>query len=221
MQINYYHLVAGSFFVFFFICSCNEKRKENNPISDELNISDIIKKRKEYMDYDYFSHSYKFLDSDYNINIDSIEYREAVRIFFPEIANANQKADSLSVVLMLEFQNKDKVRIAKNRLLMSWNRLGYYLFMTEDEAKSFFQPLGYKMPYVVYFDIVNNINAEEFENLLQEIKLKLKQIRPEKNFNELSNNNLLREALFLNPKRTKEMSCSSHDHSRVSCKEHE
>jgi len=80
-------------------------------------------------------YNYKYLDSNFAIGIDSIEFNETVTKYKFIGDRITNYQDSLGVVLMREFGDWKKERIAKSRIIYSWERVGCHLWKKEDEIK--------------------------------------------------------------------------------------
>lgn len=161
---------------------------------------------KEFLEYDYFSHEYKYLDKEFKIKISSEEFQKLIKKhkFFPErIATCK---DSLSVVLMGEFNDWHKARIACNRLGFSYVRLGYILWLDEFEAKSLCKRYRIKYPYKLYQYI--RYQEENWDNYMKdfiaELKFRIKSEIEEVNTDSMNTKVLLKTALFHNPQRIKD-----------------
>jgi len=113
-----------------------------------LNVSATFAQKKYVPDeIDYLAYNYKYLDSNYAIDIDSIEFNETVTKYGFIKERINNYQDSLGVVLMREFGDWKKERIAKSRIIYKWERVGYHLWKNEDEIKQLGQEFGVIHPY--------------------------------------------------------------------------
>ena len=101
-----------------------------------LNVSATFA-QKEYVpdEIDYLAYNYKYLDSNFAIHIDSIEFNETVTEYKFIKERITKYQDSLGVVLMREFGDWDKMRLGKSRITYTWDRVGYHLWKNEDEIK--------------------------------------------------------------------------------------
>ena len=113
-----------------------------------LNVSAAFAQKKYVPDeIDYLAYNYKYLDSNYAIDIDAIEFNEtATKYGFIKERITNYQ-DSLGVVLMNEFGDWKKQRLAKSKITYKWERVGYHLWKKEDEIKQLGQEFGVIHPY--------------------------------------------------------------------------
>lgn len=113
-----------------------------------LNVSATFA-QKEYVpdEIDYLAYNYKYLDSNFAIHIDSIEFNETVTEYKFIKERITKYQDSLGVVLMREFGDWDKMRLGKSRITYTWDRVGYHLWKNEDEIKKIGGELNITYPY--------------------------------------------------------------------------
>ena len=126
-----------------------------------LSINGQAQYTEEYRNYDYFSHSYKYLNKDYKIKIPSNKFRALIKEhrFIPN-AIENYK-DSLAVVMYGEFDNWAQANIAVQRIGFTWLRAGYYLWLDKKEAKELGQEFGFEHPYLLYKYMYDNTKWSE------------------------------------------------------------
>ena len=84
---------------------------------------------------DFINHRYKYLNSDFSINIPSKVFQKTIKKN-PYYNNAEFMSynDSLLLVLMAEFKDHDKAIFAQDQINYSWQTLGYQLWQTPDSA---------------------------------------------------------------------------------------
>lgn len=160
---------------------------------------------QEIKDYDYLTHKYEHLDENFKIHISSelfegfmTEYK-----FYPQRIKAYK--DSLSVVLMGEFDNWHKSRIAELQITYSLKRMAYYLWMTEAEAKKLYEKYNFVHTYRFY----EYMKAPEmWERSMKKRMLKLRQRVAKASSNEdvltMSNRLFLKQAWRYSPERIKD-----------------
>lgn len=158
------------------------------------------------LNYDYLSHDYNHLDNEFRINISSVKFDSLVVMykFYPERIKTCR--DSLSVVLMGEFNDWDKARIAKNRIVFSYLRLSYYLWTTKAEAKKLCEKYDIKYPYRFYqLCAGSELNwDQELKDFIFELKNKVEVSTKNNSLDTLNNKEFLKLALVSNPQRQKD-----------------
>jgi hypothetical protein len=97
--------------------------------------------------YNFLNHKYKFLTADFKIAIPDTVYKNNFKKYKYIEGREFKHSDSLGVVLMSEFNNWRTARIARNAILYEWVKIGYYLWITEGEAKKMGQSYGFMKPY--------------------------------------------------------------------------
>lgn len=113
-----------------------------------LNVSATFAQKKYIPDeIDYLAYNYKYLDSNYAIEIDSTEFNETVAKYGFIKERITKYKDSLGVVLMREFGDYKKTRIAKARITYKWERVGHHVWKKEDEMKKIGEELNITYPY--------------------------------------------------------------------------
>lgn len=153
---------------------------------------------------DYLSLKYRYLDDNFNIQIDSKTFDKAVKIykFYPE--RISKYKDSLGVVLMLEFDDWQKCHVAYNKIGYSWKRLGYHTWQTEKEAEDFAMCFGITHPFRMReFLIDETNNGKIVADFYKELKAKVKAEDNTVSFAGLSREQVLTLAMKKNPVRIK------------------
>ncbi|WP_340065238.1 hypothetical protein [Ascidiimonas aurantiaca] len=111
---------------------------------------------------DFLTYSYKYLDRDHQITIDSLTFQEGVKKykFIPDRIRTYK--DSLSVIAMLNFGDWKKERKVVGRITYSWEALSYHLWMNEKETESFARSLGITHPWRMFefLSLESNTNTE-------------------------------------------------------------
>ncbi len=149
---------------------------------------------------DFFTINYKYLDDEYNIIIDSVIFEKAIKTygFYPE--RIKDHSDSLSIVMMAEFNDWDMARIAKLTISYTWIRLGYHTWQSQEEAKEFAMKFGINHPYKMKEFLINeNNNDPEIIAFFNELKTKVKSQKTQTNIDVLDRDKLLIAALRCNP----------------------
>ncbi|MGE0079457.1 MAG: hypothetical protein AB7S48_16470 [Bacteroidales bacterium] len=108
---------------------------------------EVIAEYKRYSNYDYLNHKYKYLDKNYKIHISSELFQHLIKEnkIYPEAIKAYK--DSIAVVMCGEFESWPQRNIASYVITFSWLRIGYYLWITNAQAKELGQRYGVSMPY--------------------------------------------------------------------------
>lgn len=152
--------------------------------------------------FDYFNYNYKFLDKNYKIKISKNVYNQTINKYkyFPE--KIKTYGDSLSVVLMAEFNDWDKARVGQNRIAFSFLRLSYYFWITEKEAEQLVKKYKFKMPYQLY-EFVNEEKYKDgyLKNVIFHLRNKVYKKTSNEKVNTMSVPQLLSYALKESPRR--------------------
>lgn len=161
---------------------------------------------QEFLDYDYLTHKYEYLDEDFNIKITPKKFQEfVVRYkFYPKMIRTCR--DSLGVVLMGEFNDWTKARIAEQRISFSDLRASYYLWTTEDEIRRLCEKYSYKYIYelYVYFSSEEDIWDEDMKKFMSELRKKVIEHTKNESVSEMTNKEFLRFSLLHSPQRIKD-----------------
>lgn len=163
-----------------------------------FNISFVIAQKND-KDFDYLNHPYKFLDKDFNIKINSVEFNKTLKEhqFIEEIINTY--SDSLSVILMNEFGDWKKTRVAKLRITYKWERVGYHLWKNEDFVKKLAKRQEIKMPYELQEKFYNPKGNSEINLIVENLRKKLLESFNKDTLKTMSNKNLMKFAFNNNP----------------------
>ncbi len=119
------------------------------------------KRNDTVLDYNFLNHKYKFLTADYKIAIPDSVYKNSFKKYKYTEGRDSKYSDSLGVVLMSEFNDWRISRMARNAILYEWKKIGYYLWITEPEAKKMGQSYGFKKPYSFRLFLNNDEKHDE------------------------------------------------------------
>lgn len=129
-----------------------------------LCISKIVAQKEDSLkNFDFLNHDYEYLDSSYNIVIDSSTFNETVSKYKYIRDRIDSYKDSLSIALMSEFGDWKKSRMAELRLTYSWQRVGHHLWKKEDEIIKIGKELKLEHPYKLqklFYNPNGNVRAE-------------------------------------------------------------
>ncbi|MCW3804018.1 hypothetical protein [Plebeiibacterium marinum] len=148
---------------------------------------------------DFLSMDYKFLNNEFKIQIDSTTFSSGVEKyhFYPEKILTYK--DSLIVVLMIQFDDWPKAKIAKRDISYSWLRLGYHTWQTPDEARNFAQEFGISHPWRMKLLLMDDNNDDQkIINFYVDLKNKLIKNNLS-GFEKLNRKDLLTFAMQKNP----------------------
>jgi hypothetical protein len=149
-------------FIFTLLFGINIGFSQN--ISNSKKIDSILK-------IDFLNYNYKFLDKSFKIVVKKDVYDKSFKDY-KFTTNENFKyADSLSVVLMAEFNDWDVARIAKLRITYTWERVGYYLWKDESEILELAKRVNIDQPYRLQ-ELIKN-NDEKISNEIDNLRKKL------------------------------------------------
>lgn len=150
-------------------------------------------------EFDYLNHNYKYLDSNFNISIDSSSFNETIRKYKFIEERIITYRDSLSVVLMTEFGDWRRTRIAELRINYSWERVGHHLWKKENEIRQLGKQLNIEQPYrlqeLFYYPEGNITVIKIIEDLRKELIEKFES----EDLKTMDNANLMKFAFNRNP----------------------
>ena len=163
-----------------------------------FNIS-VVLGQENSKDFDYLNHTYKYLDKDFNIKIKSEEFNKTLKEnkFIEE--RINTYSDSLNVVLMDEFDDWQKTRIAKLRITYKWERVGHHIWENEDFVKNLAKNQNIKMPYELQEKFYNPKGNSEINLIVDDLRNKLIKNFKEDTLKTMSNKDLMKFAFNNNP----------------------
>lgn len=166
-----------------------------------------------------FNHNYKYLDKDYKIIIDSATFQKAVKENngYPKLIKSYK--DSLFFILTEEFEDPLYQRAGAHTLAYSWNRLGYHIWLTENESKIFASKHNFKHPFKfqMFLEKSNNKDVNDF---FRNLKSKINNKFPDEDLESLSRHDLLIKAMRLNPRRindAKRLNVHNHKNHSENC----
>jgi hypothetical protein len=164
------------------------------------NIEDSIKK---YIDFDYMDYDYKYLDENYNIEMTSSDFNEALAKSNIKPRKLDTYKDSMYIVVWAEFGHGQQMRIAHLRLTMSWKRVGYYLWLSELETEKIGEFYKFNHPYKLYNFAYNEQNEwdQKMKDLIDDLRKRVYQETNEESVFELETKDFLSYALKANPSR--------------------
>lgn len=146
------------------------------------------------------------MDKNFEINIVSETFQFLIKKYkyFPERINTCR--DSLGVVLMGEFNDWTKARIAKQRILFSPLRASYYLWTTEDKIRELCKKYEYRYVYrfYEYFSSEECKWDDDMKLFMSELRKKVIEHTNNESVSEMANKEFLNFALLHNPKRIKD-----------------
>ncbi|WP_157594937.1 hypothetical protein [Psychroflexus tropicus] len=122
------------------------KKEENILISDSIRRYIIKNKAKidSLKKINYINRKYEYLDSTFKITISSNKFQTIIDKRIKEVKNYN---DSLMVVLLYELKDDNAVNIAFHRILYSWEKVGFHIWETPENAKKISNGFGINHPY--------------------------------------------------------------------------
>ncbi len=185
-------------------------------ISKEL-LDKKIQERIKLSDFNYMDYNYKYLDTKYNIHIDSASFNKFVTTYGYYKERIKSYRDSLYVITHGEFQNADMARIAVLELDYSWERLGYYTWMTPKNIKEFALEFNINHPWRMKIFLINEENnnqkvIEFYQSLHQKFKIKypdVKYVNGREDF--------LTQCFRMNPYKINNNKCCSSKKERCTC----
>ena len=156
-------------------------------------------------DYDYLNHKYNYLDRNYKIIISNEKFNELLKVYNLVPEQIVNYRDSLSVVLCGEFD----IWIDRNRahfhITYTWLRAGYYLWLSESEAKNLGQKFGFKMPYQLSeYARHPELWNDEMKEFMKNLRARVYDEKKDEEIIKMDNRQLLHYALVENPVRQKD-----------------
>lgn len=168
---------------------------------------------------DYFNHRYKYLDKDYQIHISSQIFDSLAKANYFYIDRIKEYKDSLGVVLCGEFNSWPAINIAHHRLTMSWLRVGYILWLSENEARDLGSKYNFRMPYELYEFFYKNPEKwdEEMIDFLSTYRQKIYLQTKNEEVKSMSFKKLFNYALVENPVRKADYEKLTKSQSGIEC----
>ena len=107
-----------------------------------------------------------------------------MRLWVQKLIVIKKYNDSLGVVMMLEFDDWDKCRIACLQVGYSWLRLGYHTWRTEAEIKKIAKSVGITHPWRMQQYLNDDANNAPFVlDFFKSLKFKILTSNKDVNFN--------------------------------------
>lgn len=186
----------------FFAVSYSQQKKLKNKEEINLLISSHKKENDSLNKLNFLDIKYQYLDKNFKIRISHLDFSS---INVDNRITTNYK-DSLMVVLKHELKNDNAAGKAFHRILYKWEKVGFYIWKTEEQAKALGNSLGFNHPYRFYEYLMDkSISTQKKLNILKEVKLKLEEKHKNKSYNIKPYKTFLNEAFKLNPDRIKAM----------------
>jgi len=168
---------------------------------------------------DYIAHEYKYLNKDFTIDISAHKFQKTMKQYeyIPQrIRNYN---DSLSVVLMAEFNDSDQACIANLRISYSWQRLAFHTWQTPEEAKAFAAQFGITHPWRMNEFLKDEENTNQsIVEFFNNLRLKVEKETGKTRLDNLCRKELLNNALRCNPDRIKAINKRREEINRAAAK---
>ncbi|MCG8578902.1 MAG: hypothetical protein MI866_03245 [Bacteroidales bacterium] len=173
---------------------------------DSTQRSELLKARRKKIDslktIDYLSYDYKYLNRDFEIKMSSRKFQKTMEKydFIPQRIVSYK--DSLSVVLMTEFNDWNQANISQFCITYSWFRLGYHIWQTSDEAQDFAAQFGIKHPWRMREFLVDESNTDPIiAEFFKDLQFKVEEETRKTNLDSLNREALLNKAFRSNPQR--------------------
>lgn len=171
-----------------------------NTVAQRDNIA-FKKKIDSLSKIDFINRTYKYLDQNLKPNIPEVLYRETfVKNKFIE-RPSYKYSDSVSVCLMAEFNDDVACRIAKIQITYTWLRVGYHLLLSAKECQDLANSLHITKPFLFQRFVRDNPKNDNVIEIMTGLRNRLLYVKPELNFENLTNNELLNLGLKYNPVR--------------------
>ncbi|MCH7400333.1 hypothetical protein ACFOUP_07575 [Belliella kenyensis] len=139
------------------------------------------------LDYEYF-------DADFNIKpISSKEFQKKVKAMNLGKRRNMNYTDSIHVLFFDHFQDWDAARIATYQIIYTWETVGFYIWMNEEEIKRLGESMGFRFPSLFLDYLETDPEIQWFQDRKRELRAGLKEKLPELNVDELSVSELLRQ----------------------------
>lgn len=153
--------------------ACNTTFSQN--FSEEM-MKEKDRKIDSLKKIDFLRYNYKYLDKDFKIKIPKEVYEKTFIDYKFIPGRIRNHRDSLGVVLTAEFKDLDAARIAELRIMYTWQRVGHYTWMSENEVLELAKKLNIKMPYGLQELFLKNDPKvkSQIQNLRDKLYLELK-----------------------------------------------
>ena len=180
------------FVLYIFFCGNTVAQRDN--IAFKKKIDSLSK-------IDFINRTYKYLDQNLKPNIPEVLYRETfVKNKFIE-RPSYKYSDSVSVCLMAEFNDDVACRIAKIQITYTWLRVGYHLLLSAKECQDLANSLHITKPFLFQRFVRDNPKNDNVIEIMTGLRNRVLYVKPELNFENLTNNELLNLGLKYNPVR--------------------
>lgn len=153
---------------------------------------------------DFLDKNYTYLDANFKPVISSKTFNLAVEENKFIKSRIRNYKDSLRIILAYEIKDSDASRFATNRIGYTWLRLGYHLWLSEEECKEIGENFGFTHPYKFKEHIIDD--KDKGKERLLFIRNFKKRMQKETNYQLdtfINTSNLLDFALHKNPVRIK------------------
>jgi hypothetical protein len=150
-----------------------------NPTNPTEGEKRILDKNKQYQSdslskLNYLNRTYKYLDTDFKINIPKDTFDFAVKKYKFYKERIKKYKDSLTVVMVHEFSGNEASRFATLRIGYTWRRLAYHLWISEEESKILGNKNNFNHPYKLKTYIENDtIQTQQRKNIIKDLKSKM------------------------------------------------
>jgi len=148
---------------------------------------------------------YTYLDDNFNITIPKDTFDLALKKYNFYVNKIKKHKDSVNIILQHELKDWDASRIASLRINYSWLRLGYHLWLSEEQTKKLGEKLNFKHPYKLkQFIIDDTNNSKERITIIENLKARMTQHFLYNFKNYKNSKKLLNFALGENPQRKRD-----------------
>jgi hypothetical protein len=160
---------------------------------------------EKYKDYDYLGHKYKNLTDDYKIIISNADFQKTMDKYSIYPDRIRTFKDSLGVVMLDEFGNETQARIAKLKVGYTYLRVGYHIWLTEEETKELNNRYSFTHPYELRKFIGDASRWDDYmKSFMKDLRNELYKVTEKKEIFELDTEPFLSIALRYSPTRIKD-----------------
>nr|WP_314494425.1 hypothetical protein [uncultured Chryseobacterium sp.] len=149
---------------------------------------------------EFITRRYKNLDENFNIKMSSKNFNETINRYRFIRSSIQTYEDSLNVALINEFNDWTLTRKAFSRITFSWKKVGYELWLDEDEARSLGAKYKFKRAYELKLYVEEGKTQDvDLQKLIDNIRKKVYESSKDEASLTCSVHNLLNYAYTNNP----------------------
>lgn len=187
--------------------SCYKKVTLTKDHSKE--IQGVDRSKDSILNIDYINLEYQFLDKDFIIDTKALKIAND-SILNEKLKFARNRSDSIAFILNFNLKNDFSTHIALNRILYKWEKLSFYIWLSESESKEIASKFGFNHPYGFLQYLKNEQNDVKKVLFFKELITRVKRVDSTFPHNSVANEDILKESFKINPARITKLENSKH-----------